>query len=186
MQVNQALTAGYGINVYPDNRKPSRLKLLHQGSNVIFDMAFLRDSGVRYNVNLPVGEDVQFGLECVSNGAQTGMVTDAIVQIGGSERFDDAKFRFRRARDEGMVKYGFHFRHLHVSNFHPIRTPAGVMFKLLTAILNLVLAVLFVPGAKVRAARHAGIVIGAIKGSSCGMGIPSTLPITKYSKLRRE
>ena len=158
------LNAGYGTNIYPDSRKPSRRRLLHQGSNVIFEMAFLRKNGIRYNVNLPVGEDVQFGLECVANGARAGVIMDAIVQIGDGGRRDNAQFCFRRARDEGMIKYGFHFRHLHVSNFHPIKTPCGVTFKLLTAILNLVLAVLVVPGAKVRAARHAGIVAGAIKG----------------------
>ena len=183
---NQGLNAGYGTNVYPDSRRPSKTRLLHQGSNVIFEMAFLRESGVRYNVNLPVGEDVQFGLECVAKGAQAGVIKDAIVQIGGSERFEDAKFRFRRARDEGMIKYGFHFRHLHVSNFDPIGTPVGVTFKALTAILNLLLAILFVPGAKVRAARHAGIVVGAMKGSGWGMVMPRTLPVTKYSKLGRE
>ena len=182
----QSLTAGYGINIYPDSCKPSRHRLLHQGSNVIFDMAFLRESDVRYNVNLPVGEDVQFGLECVAKGARAGVITDAIVQIGGRERFNDAQFRFRRAQDEGMVKYGFHFRHLHVSNFHPIRTPAGVTFKLVTAILNLLFAALFFSGAKIRAARHAGIVVGAIKGSCWGMGKPSTLSVTKYSKLGKE
>ncbi len=161
---NQGLTAGYGVNVYPDSRKPSKHRLLHQGSNVIFEMAFLRKNGIRYNVHLPVGEDVQFGLECIAKGASANVIADAIVQIGGRERFDDARFRFRRAMDEGMVKYGLHFRHLHVSNFHPIRTPAGVMFKLLTAVLNLLLAALFVPKAKIRAARHAGIVAGAVKG----------------------
>ena len=170
----QSLTAGYGINIYPDSRKPSRHRLHHQGSNVIFDMAFLRENGVRYNVNLPAGEDVQFGLECVAKGAQAGVVMDAIVQICGSERLDDEQFRFRRAQDEGMVKYGFHFRHLHVSNFHPIRTPVGVTFKLVTAILNLLFAALFFSGAKVWAARHAGIVVGAIKGSCWGMDKPSS------------
>ena len=180
---SQGLTAGYGVNSYPDSRKPSRHRLLHQGSNVIFDMAFLRESGVRYNINLPVGEDVQFGLECVAKGAQASVITDAVVQIGGKERFDDAQFRFKRARDEGMIKYGFRFRHLHVSNFHPIKTPVGIIFKVLTAILNLLLAILFVPGAKVRAARHAGIIAGAIKGSSWGMGMQSALSVTKYSKL---
>ena len=158
--------AGYGVNIHPGNRAPSSRGLLHHSTNAIFNMAFLRESGIRYRVDLPVGEDVQFGLECAAKGAVEGRVMSAIVQIGGRERFDDARFRFRRARDEGMVKYGFHFRHLHVSNFHPVRTPAGVMFKLLSAILNLVLAVLFVPGAKVRTARHFGIVAGAIKGSS--------------------
>lgn len=182
----QGLTSGYGVNVYPDSRRPSKNRLLHQGTNVIFEMAFLKESGIHYNVHLPVGEDVQFGLECVEKGASTGVIADAVVQVGGRERFDDARFRFRRARDEGMIKYGFRFRHLHVSNFHPIRTPAGVTFKLLTGILNLVLAVLVVPGARVRAARHMGIVAGAIKGSRWGVDITSTLPVTKYSKLGKE
>lgn len=177
------LDAGYGVNIRPDNRKPSTRGALHHSTNAIFNMAFLRESGIRYRVDLPVGEDVQFGLECAAKGAVEGRVMSAIVQIGGKERFDDARFRFRRARDEGMVKYGFHFRHLHVSNFNPIRTPVGVTFKLLTAVLNLLLVVLFVPKAKVRAARHAGIVAGAIKGSSWGMGMRSTLSVTKYSKL---
>lgn len=165
---HQGLNVGYGINVYPDSLRPSEHGLLHQGSNVIFEMAFLRQSGVRYNVNLPVMEDVQFGLECVAKGAWVDAVADTFVQIGGSEQSENARFCFRRARDEGMVEYGFCFRHLHVSSFHPIRTPAGISFKLLTAILNLLLAVLFVPGAKVRAARHAGIVAGAMRGSLTG------------------
>ena len=160
----QSLNAGYGINILPDNRKPSKYRLLHQGSNVIFDMAFLRKNDIRYNTQLPVGEDVQFGLECIANGASADVIRDAVAQIGGKERFEDARFRFRRARDEGMIKHGFHFRHLEVSNFHPVKTPVGIAIKALTAILNLILAVLFVRGAKVRAARHAGIVTGAIRG----------------------
>ena len=130
----------------------------------IFEMALLSKNRIRYNVNLPVGEDVQFGLECVASGGKAGVVTDAIAHIGGRERFDDARFRFRRATDEGMIKYGFHFRHLHVSNFHPVKTPVSIAIKVLTATLNIMLAALVVPGAKVRVARHAGIVAGAVKG----------------------
>lgn len=160
---NRGCTIGYGFNIYPNNRKPSRRRL-HHGTNAIFEMAFLREHGLRYNVSLPVGEDVQFGLECVATGALAGVLLDAIVEIGGGTKFDDAWYRFRRARDKGMVRYGFQFRHLEISHFHPVKTPVWLIFMLLKAILNLLLAVLFVPGAKVRAARDAGIVAGAIQG----------------------
>ena len=104
----------------------------------------------------------------MAKGAEVGEIKDAIVQIGGSERFESAMFRFKRAQRNGMVKHGFHFRHMHVSNFDSIRTPAVVTFKLLAAILNLLLAVLFVPGAVIRAATNAGEVVGAIRGSLPG------------------
>lgn len=174
----QHLNAGYGVNIYPGNRKPSRHRLLHQGSNVIFDMAFIRENELRYNLDLPVGEDVQFGLACIAKGAKASVIEDAVAEIGGQDRFNDAGFRFRRARDEGMIKYGFHYRHLHVSNFHPVKTPVGITVKVFTAILNLLLAVLFVPGTKVRAARHARLVVGAVRGSCTRRGYlrPSKTP----------